>query len=134
MRPARRTVFDAVEMTFAFILVLPGMKAFCFSDNRSSNAFTPLHWSLNCNRAQTLKRTRDQMHMKIILPAVAILGFAGIAIQTSAQPSGYASSVLSYDSGSGFAIGYTNASSALGEPSRVTPGQFGGPVDPFSPA
>jgi len=73
------------------------------------------------------------MHMKIRLPAVAILGFAGIAIQTSAQPSGYASSVLSYNSGSGFAAGYTNASSALGEPSRITPGQFGGPVDPFSP-
>lgn len=73
------------------------------------------------------------MHMKKILPAMAILGFAGIAAETSAQPSGYASSVISYNSGSGFTAGFTNASSALGEPSRVTPGQFGGPVDPFSP-
>jgi hypothetical protein len=53
--------------------------------------------------------------------------------QSTAQPSAFASSVLNYNSGSGFAAGFTNASSALGEPSRITPGQFGGPVDPFSP-
>src|SRR5687768_14743038 len=73
------------------------------------------------------------MHMKETLPVLAITVFAGIAVHTSAQPSGYASSVINYNSGSGFAAGYTNASSALGEPSRITPGQFGGPVDPFNP-
>ena len=73
------------------------------------------------------------MHMKKTLPVLAITVFAGIAVQTSAQPGGYASSVISYNTGSGFTAGYTNASSALGEPSRITPGQFGGPVDPFSP-
>ncbi len=44
----------------------------------------------------------------------------------------YASSVTSYTSGTGVAAGYTDPSAALGEPSRVTPGAFGGPVDPFS--
>src|SRR5687768_13257299 len=57
-----------------------------------------------------------------------------ILIPTStAQPSGFANNFLSYNSGSGIPAGYTNASSALGEPSRITPGQFGGPVDPFNP-
>src|ERR1051326_4702225 len=45
----------------------------------------------------------------------------------------YASSVVSYVPGSGFAPGLTNPASALGEPSRVTPGMYGGPVDPFDP-
>ncbi|HMO67028.1 MAG TPA: PEP-CTERM sorting domain-containing protein, partial [Verrucomicrobiota bacterium] len=31
------------------------------------------------------------------------------------------------------AAGYTNTAALLGEPSRVTPDPFGGPVDPFSP-
>lgn len=51
----------------------------------------------------------------------------------------YAGFVAAYSPGTGYATdfatgaGLTNATSALGEPSRVTPGQFGGPVDPFSP-
>lgn len=50
-----------------------------------------------------------------------------------ALAAGFADGVASYASGTGFSAGYTNAASALGEPSRVTPGMFGGPVDPFSP-
>ena len=46
----------------------------------------------------------------------------------------YADSVILYEAGTGFAINYTNPASALGEPSRVTPGAYGGPVDPFAPA
>jgi hypothetical protein len=45
-----------------------------------------------------------------------------------------AGNVLEYDPGVGFSAGYTNAASALGEPSRITSGPFGGPVDPFNPA
>ena len=45
----------------------------------------------------------------------------------------YATAVVDYRSGTGFSPGYTNAVSALGMPSRSTPGDFGGPVDPFSP-
>ena len=50
-----------------------------------------------------------------------------------------AAEVRAYNPGTGFATefgtgaGYTNATSILGEPSRVTPGIFGGPVDVFSP-
>ena len=51
----------------------------------------------------------------------------------------YVAEVRAYNPGVGFATefgtgaGYTNSASILGEPSRVTPGIFGGPVDVFSP-
>lgn len=62
--------------------------------------------------------------------APVFAGFFAVSV-ASAQ---YADSVATYNSGSGFAPGYTDPTSALGEPSRVTPGMYGGPVDPFSPA
>ncbi len=61
---------------------------------------------------------------------------AGALPQVQAQ---YATEVRAYNPGTGFATefgtgaGYTNAASILGEPTRVTPGIFGGPVDVFSP-
>jgi len=47
----------------------------------------------------------------------------------------YADAVVDYQPGalSGSLTNFTLPLSALGEPSRVTPGPFGGPVDPFSP-
>lgn len=63
----------------------------------------------------------------------------GPLLSTAAEAANYASSVVAYSPGMGFATdfatggGLTNAAAALGEPSRSTPGPFGGPVDPFSP-
>ncbi len=66
----------------------------------------------------------------------------GLGVACIAAPhawSQHASTVLRYEPGIGYAtefgtgVGYTNALAALGEPSRSTPGPFGGPVDPFSP-
>lgn len=67
------------------------------------------------------------------------LAAASAIVPLSAQPQNYASSVVAYSPGTGFATdfatgqGLTNAAAALGEPSRSTPGPFGGPVDPFNP-
>ena len=90
-----------------------------------------------------LTRKRDQTQMKkltsvtgtlcSIPPFSILIAILFLIPHSTAQPSGFANSVLSYNSGSGFVASYTNTSSALGEPSRITPGQFGGPVDPFSP-
>jgi hypothetical protein len=63
--------------------------------------------------------------------------FAALVIASARAD--YAASVVQYIPGVGYAtdfdtgLGYTIATAALGEPSRVTPGSFGGPVDPFDP-
>jgi hypothetical protein len=46
----------------------------------------------------------------------------------------FADAVVDYVPGAGVTSSYTNPAAALGQPSRSTPGNFGGPVDPFSPA
>lgn len=63
---------------------------------------------------------------------LSVLALAGILVSLTSHAQ-YAAEVVSYSPGAGFSPGYTNATSALGEPSRVTPGIFGGPVDPFDP-
>jgi hypothetical protein len=71
--------------------------------------------------------------------ALLELALASIIFTSTAKAAGYAESVISYNPGTGFATefgsgaGYTNVAAALGEPSRITSGQFGGPVDPFNP-
>jgi hypothetical protein len=70
---------------------------------------------------------------KVRLSALALAGTVLSALSATAQ---FAGAVMEYQSGvlpSALAA-YTNAAAALGEPSRVTPGPFGGPVDPFAPA
>lgn len=64
---------------------------------------------------------------------LSALALAGLFVAHTAH-SQYASTVVSYVPGTGFSPGFTNPASALGEPSRVTPGSYGGPVDPFDPA
>ncbi|MGE3309859.1 MAG: hypothetical protein AB7O66_07810 [Limisphaerales bacterium] len=48
------------------------------------------------------------------------------------SPPNHAAEVAAYSAGLGAASGYQDPSVALGAPSRITPGEFGGPVDPFS--
>ncbi len=64
---------------------------------------------------------------------------APLAVVLAAQAQ-FATEVISYTPGTGIAtefgsgLPYNQTAAVLGEPSRVTPGQFGGPVDPFAPA
>lgn len=62
--------------------------------------------------------------------SVALLGLILATPDLEAQ---HPSTVVDYRPGTGFSPGYTNAAAALGAPSRVTPGDFGGPVTPFAP-
>jgi len=68
----------------------------------------------------------------MIRNATIPLALAGL-LGSGALEAQYASAVVDYTRGANFAPGLTNAASALGEPTRSTPGPFGGPVDPFSP-
>jgi hypothetical protein len=63
---------------------------------------------------------------------LSALAFASLFVSVHAHAQ-YASAVVAYNPGTGFTPGYTNAAAALGEPSRVTPGTYGGPVTPFNP-
>jgi hypothetical protein len=67
---------------------------------------------------------------KSLFVALALAGVLFVPIITRAQ---FANGVISYNSGTGFVAGFTNPATALGAPSQVTPGDFGGPVDPFNP-
>lgn len=76
-------------------------------------------------------RTRNGFTAGVVVP-VGLMASAGSVLGQ------YAVEVKRYESGTGFATefgtgtGYTTPASILGEPSRVTPGMFGGPVDPFN--
>jgi hypothetical protein len=68
--------------------------------------------------------------------SVILLVLAAVQGCPALHGANYASSVVDYQAGTlpTSVASYTNSAAALGEPSRVTPGQFGGPVDPFNPA
>jgi len=67
------------------------------------------------------------------------LGLAALSGVRDAQTTQFAAEVVSYKSGTGFATDwstgadYTNEAAILGPPARETPGEWGGPVTPFSP-
>src|SRR2546428_9427797 len=68
--------------------------------------------------------------MKKVRLSVLALASLFATFNATAQ---FADTVTGYNPGTGFSPGYTNATAALGEPSRVTPGTYGGPVTPFNP-
>jgi len=60
------------------------------------------------------------------------LALASLSCFSQLHAAPFADSVAQYLAGTGVTSAYMNPASALGEPSRVTPGLFGGPVDPFN--
>ena len=65
---------------------------------------------------------------KQLFVSLALAGGFVIPTITHAQ---FAGSVVAYTEGSGVSAGYNDPTAALGAPSQVTPGIYGGPVDPF---
>jgi hypothetical protein len=67
---------------------------------------------------------------KILRRVSALLGAAALVCATAHAQ--YATAVVGYTAGTGATATHSDPNAALGEPSRVTPGDFGGPVDPFN--
>src|ERR1041385_2676175 len=108
-------------------LICRGLKAFYFQT---------LHWSLNHKPAadaasidHTSAAIERSVMQKIQLVAVVLTSL----LFTRAAQAQYADTVVSYVSGTGFSTGFTNPAAALGEPSRITPGTYGGRGDLFCP-
>lgn len=67
-------------------------------------------------------------------PATLATCVAALLAFPSTQAANHAAWVIDYRAGSGTPDAYRSPSVVLGEPSRETPGEFGGPVAPFSAA
>lgn len=78
------------------------------------------------------------MHFRSLPHDLACL-IAALGLTQAATTAQHATRIVDFNPGTGFATdgatgaGYTNTAAFLGEPSRQTPGPFGGPVDPFNP-
>src|SRR5690606_9171040 len=72
--------------------------------------------------------------MRLRTITAMLVGLTAFALVTPPLTSAanYATAVINYQPGTDAAPGYDQPGSILGEPSRFTPGEFGGPVDPFS--
>jgi len=81
------------------------------------------------NTVRTFRARKPSVTLLESFAPKAILAASAI-LTVQAQ---YPASVVDYRSGTGFSPGYTNTTAAIGMPSRTTSGDFGGPVDPFSP-
>ena len=81
-----------------------------------------------------LASQRDVKNWIFIVVGASLLWTPG-----TLRASSFATEVIDYEPGEGFAkdwatgVGFTKTGSILGPPSSVTPGEFGGPVTPFSP-
>jgi len=81
-----------------------------------------------------LASQRDVKNWIFIVVGASLLWTPG-----TLRASSFATEVIDYEPGEGFAkdwatgAGFTKTGSILGPPSSVTPGEFGGPVTPFSP-
>jgi hypothetical protein len=79
------------------------------------------------------------MKHQSLVTGVALIAATSLIATTQADTNPFADHVTAYEPGTGFAtdfssgLGFTNTVAALGAPSAVTPGEFGGPVTPFSP-
>jgi len=73
---------------------------------------------------------------RIIIIALGVAALPGASETWATQ---FAAEVVSYKPGTGFATdwstgaGYTKKEAIVGEPTRKTPGKWGGPITPFSP-
>ena len=110
----------------AFILRFAGTKAFLLPLFRAGLSETRTLSVPHCGTYQQ----KDPQIQKQSFMSRALAGALFLPNLTSAQ---VADAVVTSTSGTGFQPGFDTPGAALGEPSRVTPGQFGGPVDPFNP-
>jgi hypothetical protein len=101
--------------------VLSEFEGFLFS-----NLQTPL-WSLNQNPSAQKFPARAELKDQPMKKVRFALAFASLFVISTTVRAQFADAVLSYDSGTGFAAGYTNASSALGAPA------LGSSVNPMNP-
>src|SRR5262249_19418512 len=97
--------------------VLSGSEGFSFQASR---------WSLN-RKPRPLNLDLEDKIERSAMSKVRFLALATATIVASftSHATGFADAVVAYDPGTGFASGFTNASSALGAPSRA--------ANPFNP-
>ncbi len=67
--------------------------------------------------------------MQIVYPVSLLVGLLSVS-SLNAQSTAHA--VVNYVPGINHSQSYTNLDAVIGSPSRVTPGEWGGPVDPFN--